>query len=206
MKQAARSERSRTQILAAALRLFSSQGYRGTNMREIAEAAGVSTGNVYHQFDDKEAIFQTLLDEYATIVNSPAYPFNKALADGMFPKDLFKLGEAIRQSLVDTRAHALLTYVDVLEFEGKHLRRFYEDSVARFETYLRTPAGQQLAGQLRPGVTPLAALQVGTRILFNYFTAEVLFGVSNSFGRDTALVMSEVTDLLNHGLLPCKKP
>ena len=63
MKQAARSERSRTQILAAALRLFSSQGYRGTNMREIAEAAGVSTGNVYHQFDDKEAIFQTLLDE-----------------------------------------------------------------------------------------------------------------------------------------------
>jgi AcrR family transcriptional regulator len=206
MKQAARSERSRTQILAAALRLFSSQGYRGTNMREIAESAGVSTGNVYHQFDDKEAIFQTLLDEYATIVNSPSYPFNKAIADGTFPKDLFKLGEAIRQSLVDTRAYALLTYVDVLEFEGKHLRRFYEDSVARFETYLRTPAGQQLAGQLRPGVTPLAALQVGTRILFNYFTAEVLFGVSNSFGRDTALVMSEVTDLLNHGLLPCKKP
>ena len=38
MKQAARSERSRAQILAAALRLFSSQGYRGTNMREIAEA------------------------------------------------------------------------------------------------------------------------------------------------------------------------
>jgi len=206
MKQAARSERSRTQILAAALRLFSSQGYRGTNMREIAEAAGVSTGNVYHQFDDKEAIFQTLLDDYATIVASPSYPFNKAIAEGLFPKDLFKLGEAIRESLVETRAHALLTYVDVLEFDGKHLRRFYDDSISRFETYLRTPAGQQLAGQLRPGVTPLSALQVGTRILFAYFTAEVLFGVANNFGRDTALVMSEVTDLLNHGLLPCKKP
>ena len=63
MKQEARSERSRTHILAAALRLFSSQGYRGTNMREIAQAAGVSTGNVYHQFADKEAIFRTLLDE-----------------------------------------------------------------------------------------------------------------------------------------------
>lgn len=206
MKQAARSERSRTQILAAALRLFSSQGYRGTNMREIAEAAGVSTGNVYHQFDDKEAIFHTLLDEYAAIISSPTYPFNKAIADGLFPGDLFKLGEAIRESLIQTRAHALLTYVDVLEFDGKHLRRFYEDSTTRFENHLRTPTGQQLAGQLRPGVAPLAALQVGTRILFNYFIAEVLFGVSNSFGRDTALVMSEVTDLLNHGLLPCKKP
>jgi len=206
MKQAARSERSRAQILAAALRLFSSQGYRGTNMREIAEAAGVSTGNVYHQFDDKEAIFHTLLDEYAAIVASPTYPFNKAIAEGLFPRDLFKLGEAIRQGLIETRAHALLTYVDVLEFDGKHMRRFYEDSTARFESYLRTPAGQQLASQLRPGVAPLAALQVGTRILTNYFVAEVLFGVSNAFGRDTVLVMSEVTDLLNHGLLPCKKP
>ncbi|TAK16338.1 MAG: TetR/AcrR family transcriptional regulator [Acidobacteria bacterium] len=205
MKQAARSERSRTQILAAALRLFSSQGYRGTNMREIAEAAGVSTGNVYHQFEDKEAIFRTLLDEYATIVASPTYPFNKAIAEGLFPRDLFKLGEAIRESLLQTRAHALLTYVDVLEFEGKHLRRFYEDSTSRFEAHLRTPIGQQLAGQLREGVTPLAALQVGTRILFNYFVTEVLFGVSNSFGRDTAQVMNEVTDLLTRGLLPCKK-
>jgi AcrR family transcriptional regulator len=206
MKQAARSERSRAQILAAALRLFSSQGYRGTNMREIAEAAGVSTGNVYHQFDDKKAIFQTLLDEYATIINDPAYPFNKAISDGLFPGDLKKLGEAIREGLIQTRAHALLTYVDVLEFKGEHLRRFYDDSTERFESYLRTPQGQQLAGQLRPGVTPLGALQVGTRILMNYFVAEVLFGVSNSFGRDTAQVMSEVTDLLNHGLLPCKKP
>jgi len=206
MKQAARSERSRTQILAAALRLFSSQGYRGTNMREIAEAAGVSTGNVYHQFDDKEAIFQTLLDEYATIVQSPTYPFNKAISDGLFPKDLFKLGEAIRESLVQTRAYALLTYVDVLEFEGKHLRRFYEDSTARFEAYLKTPTGQQLASQLRPGVTPLAALQVTTRLLNHYFIAEVLFGVTNNWGRDTAVVMAEVTDVLNHGLLPCKKP
>lgn len=206
MKQAARSERSRTQILAAALRLFSSQGYRGTNMREIAEAAGVSTGNVYHQFEDKQAIFQTLLDEYATIIASPTYPFNKAIADGLFPNDLFRLGEAIRESLAQTRAHVLLTYVDVLEFDGKHLRRFYDDSTARFEAYLKTPAGQAMASQLREGVTPLSALQVGTRILYNYFITEVLFGVSNSFGRDTAMVMAEVTDLLNRGLLPCKKP
>ena len=206
MKQAARSERSRTQILSAALRLFSSQGYRGTNMREIAEAAGVSTGNVYHQFEDKQAIFQTLLDEYATIIASPTDPFNKAIADGLFPNDLFRLGEAIRESLSQTRAHVLLTYVDVLEFDGQHLRRFYDDSTARFEAYLKTPAGQTMAGQLREGVTPLSALQVGTRILYNYFITEVLFGVSNSFGRDTAMVMAEVTDLLNRGLLPCKKP
>ena len=47
MKQEARSERSRTHILAAALRLFSSQGYRGTNMREIAQAEISEATNAY---------------------------------------------------------------------------------------------------------------------------------------------------------------
>ncbi len=43
MNQEERSERSRTQILRAALTLFSSQGYRATSMRDIARAARVST-------------------------------------------------------------------------------------------------------------------------------------------------------------------
>ncbi len=64
MNQEARSERSRAQILKAARKLISRQGYRGTSMRDIAVAAKVSTGNVYHQFPDKETIFRTLLDEY----------------------------------------------------------------------------------------------------------------------------------------------
>ena len=57
MNQEERSQRSRAQVLDAALALFSHQGYRATSMREIADKAGVSTGNVYHHFKDKEAIF-----------------------------------------------------------------------------------------------------------------------------------------------------
>ena len=63
MQQHERSERSRRQILDAALSLFSRKGYGATSVREIGDAAGLSIGNVYHQFADKESIFQTLLDE-----------------------------------------------------------------------------------------------------------------------------------------------
>src|SRR6185295_1396810 len=52
MQQAERSERSRALILEAALRLFSARGYRGTSIRDIADGAGVTTGNLYHQFPD----------------------------------------------------------------------------------------------------------------------------------------------------------
>ena len=61
MQREEKSERSRRLVLDAALKLFSKQGYRGTTVREVADAAGVSIGNLYHHFPDKEAIFRTLL-------------------------------------------------------------------------------------------------------------------------------------------------
>ena len=39
MNQEERSQRSRKQVLDAALKLFSHQGYRATSIRDIAEAA-----------------------------------------------------------------------------------------------------------------------------------------------------------------------
>ena len=205
MKQEARSERSRSQILAAALRLFSSQGYRGTNMREIAEAAGVSTGNVYHQFKDKEDVFQTLLTEYSVLINSPDDPFNKAIAEGAFPEDMHTLAAAMRQSMERSREHALLAYVDVLEFEGRHLRQFYENLTNRLEQFLLTDAGHHSASLVRSGVSALTAMEFTTRLLVKHFEAEVLFGITNHYGRDGQDVLSEMLDLLKHGVLSPRK-
>lgn len=173
-------------------------------MREIAESAGVSTGNVYHQFADKEAIFQTLLDEYAEMVGKPDYPFNKAVADGAFPEDLVKLGQAARESLQQTRAHAMLVYVDVIEFEGRHIRRFYENMNDRLNAFLASEAGQHVPGLLREGVVPLTAMQFALRLLYKFFEVEVLFGVTNHFGRDTNDVLADMADTLKYGLLKPK--
>ena len=75
MQREEKSERSRRLVLDAALRLFSHQGFRGTSVREIAETAGVSIGNVYHHFPDKETIFHTLLEEYWATMEDRRYPF-----------------------------------------------------------------------------------------------------------------------------------
>jgi AcrR family transcriptional regulator len=82
MNQEERSERSRAQILEAALKLFSHRGYGATSVRDIAEDAGVSKGNVYHHFTDKETIFRELLDQYFRAMSNPEFPFNRALAEG----------------------------------------------------------------------------------------------------------------------------
>ncbi|MDO8881603.1 TetR family transcriptional regulator C-terminal domain-containing protein [Pseudotabrizicola sp.] len=48
-------------ILEAALDVFSSQGFRGATLDQIAEVAGLSKPNLLYYFPSKEAIHQTLL-------------------------------------------------------------------------------------------------------------------------------------------------
>ena len=57
-------DRSRQKIEAAALKIFTKQGYHGTSMREIADASGFSIGNLYNHYATKEKLFETLVEKY----------------------------------------------------------------------------------------------------------------------------------------------
>lgn len=58
------------QILRAAKKLFSSQGYEGTTVRQICEAAGVSLALVSYHFGGKEKVFFALFDPIReTVIN-----------------------------------------------------------------------------------------------------------------------------------------
>lgn len=207
LTQVEKSERSRGLILESALQLFSKQGYRGTSIREIAEAAGLSTGNVYHHFPDKEALFRTLLDQYWEAIDTPEFPFNKALAAGAFPDDLEALAEAARESVTTYRRHVALIYVDVVEFDGTHIRKFYSGMSDRFESFLsrRFPEGQ-LKEQLAPGLDPTTALMLASRVFLQYFAVEVLFGVPDQLGQATPEALKEISKILRRGFLKPTDP
>ena len=50
--------KNREAILEAALDVFSSEGFRGATLDQIAGAAGLSKPNVLYYFPSKEAIYQ----------------------------------------------------------------------------------------------------------------------------------------------------
>jgi len=90
-KHAARSATTRAALLAAARPLFGARGFAGVGTEELAHAAGVSRGALYHQFADKRDLFQAVVEDVeveiigrisARIAGSdPADPLT-ALADG----------------------------------------------------------------------------------------------------------------------------
>jgi len=189
-----KSERSRRLVLDAALKLISKQGYRGTSVREIADAAGVSIGNLYHHFPDKEAIFRTLLDEYREMTVRETFPLTKVIATGSFPDSLEAIGYAARDTVRQYRAYMALHYVDMIEFDGSHIRAFYSEIVQRIEN------APNLHTQLRDGVSPTSALLAATRLFLNYFQLEILFGVREPFGKDSAQIVREIADMLRRGI------
>src|SRR5436305_8515298 len=152
MQREERSERSRRHVLDAALRLFAHRGFRATTVRDIAEAAKVSTGAVYHHFPDKETIFRTLLEEFSAITATKRYPFTRALLTGRFPDDIEQLGQAARESVREFRDSIALFYVDVVEFEGTHIQKFYGDMGRRIAAVLGAEALERIGSRMRPNV------------------------------------------------------
>ena len=61
-------EQKKRKIIAAALKVFASKGYKATRTSDIAEAAGIGKGTIYEYFRSKEelieAIFESLFLDY----------------------------------------------------------------------------------------------------------------------------------------------
>ena len=92
-------------ILIQARRLFAARGFEATSIDDIAEAAGVAKGAVYHHFNSKEALFLRVLENLqADILAMPVPP------------------EALRErDLVEQIVGAILRYL--LTASGPDIRR-----------------------------------------------------------------------------------
>jgi AcrR family transcriptional regulator len=67
-RRALAKQRTREKVLAAARQLFTERGYEGATIRDIAKAAGMSTGAVFASFADKSELFDEILaKDYALL-------------------------------------------------------------------------------------------------------------------------------------------
>lgn len=59
-----RKQERPSEILAAALKMFSTKGFAASKLDEVAKEAGVSKGTLYRYFESKEALFKAVVCEF----------------------------------------------------------------------------------------------------------------------------------------------
>ncbi len=82
-----RVDDKRRRVLDAALRVFATRGYHGTAVPEVAAAAGVGTGTLYHYFEHK----QQLVNE---VYRDAKLRLRRALLEGLADPDVGEPGAA----------------------------------------------------------------------------------------------------------------
>ncbi|CAN5827062.1 hypothetical protein BH09ACT7_BH09ACT7_28260 [soil metagenome] len=102
----------KTELLHTADALFATSGLR-TSLQEIADAAGILAGSLYHHFESKEAIFVELLRRYHADLDRVALAAQSQL-DDVNPEELaekiYALGAAIARTAVRHRAALHMTF------------------------------------------------------------------------------------------------
>jgi len=83
----------RDELLAIAAGLFAERGFKNTTVRDIADAAGILSGSLYHHFDSKESMVDELLDTFQTELWTK---YDAIEASDLTPKD--KLVAVVRTS------------------------------------------------------------------------------------------------------------
>ncbi|MAG34920.1 MAG: hypothetical protein CL878_01510 [Dehalococcoidia bacterium] len=141
-------------ILQAAQEQFLARGYHATSMRQIAGAAGSSLGALYHHFPTKEAIFEALLAD-RNVYPKIAEAFAGVQGDTV---EILLRGAiaAVHAAVAENRDFIRLVFVDVLEFEGAHVRKLAMETLpAMLGLFQKVVTVGEARGELRP-LQPLA--------------------------------------------------
>jgi len=77
----------REEILAIAAELFAAKGFATTTVREIADAAGILSGSLYHHFDSKESIVDEVLSSFLDEILAR---YRQTVAAGGDPADVLR--------------------------------------------------------------------------------------------------------------------
>ena len=205
-RQAEKSEAAVARALEAALELFSTQGYGATSMRQISNASQLSVGNLYHHFGSKDAIFQRLIEDYWSRLGDPASPLQQIFRRAGFPDDLEEMAVAIKRSVEQNVPYIKLIYIDVIEFEGEHIRTAYETMADLFAEFYAETFDRMKSEGAFGDVDPLVAVMFATRWLFYFYTVEKCFGVPMHFGMSEGQAVDEFIRILRFGVLPRRLP
>lgn len=189
----------RKQILEAAVAVFAERGFHKTRVSDIARKAGVAYGLIYHYFDSKDDVLNSVFEDNWSV-------FLKVLGDLEASAELTaseKL-KAIAELLVDALQVAP-QIIQVVIQEISRSDRFGEaQKVTAFEgafAVVRSIVRQgQEAGQIRASLDPQVAAYVFFGALETVCTGFLLGSIACSTKEQAAVVKRTIIEIMLQGM------
>jgi AcrR family transcriptional regulator len=152
--QADDSGTRRTEILQTAASLIASSGLR-TSLQEIADAAGILPGSLYHHFESKEAILIELIRRYQDDLNRVGQNAQARLDepdDRPVSEKIIGLGSAIANCAVQHRAALQMSFYEGPSADPQLIKLTRQQPNAIQEAMLQTLRAGRWSGYIKPDV------------------------------------------------------
>ena len=121
----------RADVVQLAGELFAQKGYRATTVREIADAAGILSGSLYHHFDSKESIGDEILSGF---INDVLADYRAAAASGGSPREVLEqIVRSTSQTLARHRPALAMLQNDWSYFSGQPRFGYLRKAVGEIE-------------------------------------------------------------------------
>jgi AcrR family transcriptional regulator len=182
----------REDILSASLNLFAEKGFHGTSMRDIARAADITEGLIYHYFASKRDLFRAIIEEHSFL------PLLRTLPDLAEHLDLRALLIVLARGFFDVlRQNTQLTRLLLQEVQvfPEEKEAFFADAVGRSITEL----AQIIDGRMNPRARSQVDPQVASRIFFNsllaFFVEQEILGGKHLLPADEQIYIEHLVDM-----------
>ena len=187
---------TRTSIEKAAFKLFMEQGYHATSMRQISERAKIALGGIYNHFANKEEIFEAIIID--------KHPYKRIIplilsAEGDTAEEfVHNAAQALVSELGNQPDFLKLMFIEIIEFDGKHVNWFMGEIVPQI-----LPVFEKLA-KVRKNLRnlhPAILLRSFMGMFFSYYITEILLK-----GSAVAVLMpknsfEQFVDIYLHGVI-----
>ncbi len=169
MTRQEQAQRRREQFIDAALTVFAAKGVDGTSIKDIAKAASVTPGLLYHYFSSKEALVAVVLTERgftpqlrAMLTERADEPVAVVLPEMVRAFDRMLAANADLVSVFFAMSHANAT-------AGGAMQEFVAAGQNLLETYLTSRAA---VGEIDPELVEIAARTLFAAVAIGHKTGQ----------------------------------
>lgn len=181
------AEQTRSDLLEAALVVFSRKGFEATTLSEIAAEASVTRGAIYHHFGSKEDFYLALIDDASTHSNMA---IQRAIAEGgeflaIVKRIIVYTLTLLEENVRFRQVMALSLRFDVLP---QLVDRRYQEAEQLVESVSQSFQMGKQQGQIRSNLSPASA----ARALIAYQNGLALLWLAN---KDAFSIKAEAEEL-----------